>query len=53
MLTVRKEIEAYVATCERLLKLDQPLNDFERRLLNFYRAELAEKIPEDRTEAKL
>ena len=53
MLTVRKEIEAYVAACERLLKLDLPLNDFELRVLNFYRAELTQKIPHDRIEAKV
>ena len=53
MLTVRNEIAAYVATCERLLKLDLPLNAFERRVLNFYLAELAHKIPKDPIEAKV
>jgi len=53
MLTVRKEVEAYVAACERLLKLEFPLNDFEQRVLNFYLAELTHKAPPDRIEAKL
>jgi hypothetical protein len=53
VLTVRKEIEAYVAACERLLKLDFPLNDFEQRVLIFYLAELTHKIQPDRIEAKL
>ena len=53
MVTVRKEIEAYVAVCERLLKLEIPLNDFEQRVFRFYLAELTEKIPHDRVEAKV
>jgi hypothetical protein len=53
MLTVRKEVEAYVSACERLLKLEFPLNDFEQRVLNFYLAELTHKASPDRIEAKL
>ncbi len=53
MLTVRKEIAAYAAVCERLLKLDFPLNDFEQRVLNFYLAELAHKSPQECIEAKV
>ena len=53
VLTVRKEVEAYAAVCERLLKLELPLNDFERRIFNFYLAELTHKIPQERIDAKM
>ena len=52
MLRVRKEITAYATACERLLKLDVPLNEFERRVLNFYLAELNNNVPQERSEAK-
>ena len=53
MLTVRREVAAYAAACERLLKLDSPLNEFEQRVLNFYLGELTHKIPHERIEAKV
>jgi hypothetical protein len=52
MLTVREEVTAYVTACERLLKLDCPLNDFEQRVLNFYLAELTHKAPQERIEVE-
>jgi hypothetical protein len=53
MLTVRKEVTAYAGACERLLKLDFPLNAFEQRVLNFYLAELSRQIHQERIEDKL
>jgi hypothetical protein len=53
MLTVREEVTAYVTACERLLKLDCPLNDFEQRVLNFYLAELTHKAPQERIEVRV
>ena len=53
MLIVRKEVAAYAGACERLLKLDFPLNAFEQRVLSFYLAELTHKIPHERIEAKV
>jgi hypothetical protein len=53
MLKVRKEIAAYVTACERLLKLDFPLNDFEHGVLHFYLAELSHKVPQERIEANV
>jgi hypothetical protein len=53
MLIVRKEIAAYAGACERLLKLDFPLNAFEQRVLSFYLAELSRQIPQEHIEDKL
>ena len=52
MLKVGSEVTAYAAACERLLKLDRPLTDFEQRVLNFYLAELTHKGPQERIEAE-
>ena len=53
MLIVRKEVAAYAGACERLLKLDFPLNAFEQRVLSFYLAELSRQIPQEHIENKL